>query len=412
MKPILEIQGISKRFQLHHENKPYLSLREELIGLTRIGKRKSSEEDFWALKEINFEVEQGEAIGVIGKNGAGKSTLLKILSKITPPTRGRIISRGRMASLLEVGTGFHPELTGRENIYLNGSILGMKRREIDANFDQIVDFAGTEKFLDTALKHYSSGMQLRLAFAVAAFLEPEILVIDEVLAVGDAEFQKKCLGKMEDVSKSGRTILFVSHNMAAVESLCKKTLLLESGELKFFGPSSEAMKVYLSNAFSGNKGQAGKYEFEQNNNKSYISRIDFLCDGNQSELLYMGCRFEIRVHFKSEVPLDFPLLGVVLYDSYNTPLLTFNNKNYRKNLVSEPVREGVLSLTFPSFPLMSGRYSMDVYFANLFSNLDIKRGVFQFNVEPRHFIDTGEVLDEKLNKFFIKDLAWNLEVTK
>ena len=159
-----------------------------------------------------------------------------------------------------------------------------------------------------------------------------------------------------------------------------------------------------------NAAHAGKYEFKQHNNKSYISRIDFLCDGNPSELLYMGCRFEIRVHFKSEVPLDFPLLGIVLYDSYNTPLLTFNNKNYRKNLVSAPVKDGVLSLTFPSFPLMSGRYSMDVYFANLFSNLDIKRGIFQFNVEPRHFLDTGEVLDEKLNKFFIKDLNWSLEV--
>src|SRR6267154_5841984 len=174
----------------------------------------------------------GESIGIIGRNGSGKSTLLKILSKITPPTKGEIVSRGRIASLLEVGTGFHPELTGRENIFFNGSLLGMKRAEITSKFDEIVDFSGVEKFLDTPLKHYSSGMQLRLAFAVAAFLEPEILIIDEVLAVGDAEFQKKCLGKMEDVSKSGRTILFVSHNMAAIRALCSFAILLEQGTIK------------------------------------------------------------------------------------------------------------------------------------------------------------------------------------
>jgi len=238
MKPILEIQSVSKKFNIHHEGGSYLSLRDRLTELAKFKSSKKSDEDFWALKDVSFDVMPGESIGIIGKNGAGKSTLLKILSKITPPTHGKIICRGRIASLLEVGTGFHPELTGRENVYLNGSILGMKKKEIDARFDEIVDFAGTERFLDTPLKHYSSGMQLRLAFAVAAFLEPEILVIDEVLAVGDAEFQKKCLGKMEDVSKSGRTILFVSHNMAAVESLCKKTLLLENGKPRLFGLSS------------------------------------------------------------------------------------------------------------------------------------------------------------------------------
>jgi lipopolysaccharide transport system ATP-binding protein len=255
-------------------------------------------------------------------------------------------------------------------------------------------------------------MQLRLAFAVAAFLEPEILVIDEVLAVGDAEFQKKCLGKMEDVSKSGRTILFVSHNMAAVESLCKSTLLLENGKLKKFGPSSEVMAMYLNNVVSDSVNRSTKYKFEGQNKKSHISEIEFLCDGKYSELFYMGCQFEIRVHFKSEVELEFPLLGVILYDSYNVPLLCFNNKNYQGNLISKPVKEGVLSLTFPSLPLMSGMYSIDIYFANLFSDLDVKRNVFEFNVEPRHFLKTGEMLREKLNKFFIKDLVWKAEILK
>jgi lipopolysaccharide transport system ATP-binding protein len=205
-------------------------------------------EEFYALNDINFNVMPGDTIGIIGKNGAGKSTLLKILSKITPPTAGKIISRGRIASLLEVGTGFHSELSGRENIFLNGSILGMKRKEIQDKFDAIIDFSGTEKFLDTPLKHYSSGMQLRLAFAVAAFLEPEILIIDEVLAVGDAEFQKKCMGKMEDVSKNGRTILFVSHNMASMKTLCQRGLLIEKGKLVHDGTMAKAVETYLATA--------------------------------------------------------------------------------------------------------------------------------------------------------------------
>jgi lipopolysaccharide transport system ATP-binding protein len=194
MKPILEIQHISKRYKIHHIPGGYLSLRERVLSAF---KGSTNVEDFWALHDVSFNVQPGDSLGIIGRNGAGKSTLLKILSKITPPTQGRIVSRGRIASLLEVGTGFHPELTGRENIFFNGSLLGMKKKEIEKNFDAILDFSGTEKFLDTPLKHFSSGMQLRLAFSVAAFLEPEVLVIDEVLAVGDAEFQKKCLGKMD-----------------------------------------------------------------------------------------------------------------------------------------------------------------------------------------------------------------------
>ncbi len=230
MKPILEVQNISKRFSIHHEKQTYLNIRDSISSIFK--KDNSSDEVFYALDDVSFDVMPGDSIGIIGRNGAGKSTLLKILSKITPPSSGKIISRGRIASLLEVGTGFHPDLSGRENIFLNGSILGMKRSEIQKNFDAIVDFSGVEKFLDTPLKHYSSGMQLRLAFAVAAFLENEILIIDEVLAVGDAEFQKKCMGKMEDVSKSGRTILFVSHNMGAISVLCTKGILLMNGKLQ------------------------------------------------------------------------------------------------------------------------------------------------------------------------------------
>jgi lipopolysaccharide transport system ATP-binding protein len=242
MKPIIEIKNISKKFRIHHESSPYLSLRDSLTGLFR--KNEKSVEDFFALNDVSFNVQPGETVGIIGKNGAGKSTLLKLLSKITPPTTGTIICRGRLASLLEVGTGFHPELTGRENIFFNGSILGMKKKEILRNFDAIVDFSGVEKFLDTPLKHYSSGMQLRLAFAVAAFLENEIMVIDEVLAVGDAEFQKKCIGKMEDVSKSGRTLLFVSHNLSVVQNLCKTSVYLKEGRVNGIGPTKEILSSY------------------------------------------------------------------------------------------------------------------------------------------------------------------------
>ncbi len=246
MQPIVEIQNISKKFRIQHEKQAYLSLRDSLASVFKSSI--STSEEFYALNDINFTVMPGESIGIIGKNGAGKSTLLKILSKITPPSSGKIICRGRVASLLEVGTGFHPELSGRENIFLNGSILGMKRKEIEIKFDEIIDFSGTEKFLDTPLKHYSSGMQLRLAFAVAAHLDPEILIIDEVLAVGDAEFQKKCMGKMENVSKSGRTILFVSHNMASMKALCKKGILLERGKVSYTGKMRETIDHYLSTA--------------------------------------------------------------------------------------------------------------------------------------------------------------------
>ncbi len=243
MKPILEVHELAKKYRISHLSSGYLSLRERMVRPFRLQKEES--EDFWALRDISFDVYPGESIGIIGRNGAGKSTLLKILSKITPPTRGRIISRGRIASLLEVGTGFHPELTGRENIFFNGSLLGMKRREIETRFDEIVSFSGVEKFLDTPLKHYSSGMQLRLAFSVAAFLEPETLIIDEVLAVGDADFQRKCLGKMEDVSKSGRTILFVSHDLSAVEKLCSRTVLLQAGTIHMIANTSEVVNHYL-----------------------------------------------------------------------------------------------------------------------------------------------------------------------
>ena len=248
MKPIIEVRNLAKKYKIG-ERQRYLSLRDSVENLfsskNTEGSASEKKTDFWALDDVSFDIQAGESVGIIGRNGAGKSTLLKILARITPPTKGNVILRGRMASLLEVGTGFHPELTGRENVYFNGSILGLKKAEIQAKFDEIVDFSGVEQFIDTPLKHYSSGMQLRLAFSVAAHLEPEILVIDEVLAVGDAEFQKKCLGKMDEVSKGGRTVLFVSHNLEQIKRLCTKSILLEKGRISSFDDSYNVINLYL-----------------------------------------------------------------------------------------------------------------------------------------------------------------------
>jgi lipopolysaccharide transport system ATP-binding protein len=278
MKPILEIKNISKRFRIQHNGQAYVSMRDAIASVFK--RSTTTSEDFYALRDISFNVEQGECIGIIGKNGAGKSTLLKVLSRITPPTTGNIISRGRIASLLEVGTGFHPELTGRENVFLNGSILGMTRNEIAEKFDEIIDFSGTKKFLDTPLKFYSSGMQLRLAFSVAAFLEPEIMVIDEVLAVGDAEFQKKCMGKMEDVNKHGRTILFVSHDLNAVQNLCKKVILLKDGKIELSGKSDTVIDYYLHSGAHATSSWIQKTELNHPNFK----KIDLKVEGKQPHL--------------------------------------------------------------------------------------------------------------------------------
>lgn len=260
---VIQVENLSKRYALGQAPERYRSLRETLTRGTKswlnsarawmgssANQVSRSSQEFWALQSVSFDIQQGDRVGIIGRNGAGKSTLLKILSRITEPSSGRIALRGRVASLLEVGTGFHPELTGRENIFLNGAVLGMSRAEIRRKFDQIVAFAEVEKFLDTPVKRYSSGMYVRLAFAVAAHLEPEILIVDEVLAVGDAQFQSKCLGKMRDVAQDGRTVLFVSHNMAALRQLCNTGILLQAGELTFAGTAEQAVSRYLNSGLN------------------------------------------------------------------------------------------------------------------------------------------------------------------
>ena len=266
-EPVIQVENLGKRYVLgrSQESRPYHTLRESLVEAAQaFGRRlvprraaagQRSAEEFWALKNVSFDVEQGEIVGIIGRNGAGKSTLLKVLSRITEPTEGRVTLRGRVASLLEVGTGFHPELTGRENIFLNGAVLGMHRHEIKAKFDDIVAFSEVERFLDTPVKRYSSGMYVRLAFAVAAHLEPEILIIDEVLAVGDVQFQKRCLGKMQNIARAGRTVLFVSHNIAAINSLTTRCAFLERGKLLALGRTSDVVQAYTSRAAGPEDGE-------------------------------------------------------------------------------------------------------------------------------------------------------------
>ncbi len=264
-KPVIEVRSLSKRYRIGAAEMQHETFGAQLLewilqpirnfsrlkSLTSFSGDKDSENIHWALKGLDFSVNQGEVLGIIGHNGAGKSTLLKILSRITDPTAGEVRIQGRVSSLLEVGTGFHPELTGRDNIYLNGTILGMKKREIDVKFNEIVDFSGVQKYIDTPVKFYSSGMKVRLAFSVAAHLEPDIFIIDEVLAVGDADFQKRCLGKMDEVSKGGRTVLFVSHNMNAVKSICNRVMLLNEGKIEKMGETEEAISHYFSNTQKG-----------------------------------------------------------------------------------------------------------------------------------------------------------------
>ncbi|MES2592732.1 MAG: ABC transporter ATP-binding protein [Bacteroidota bacterium] len=312
---IIQVDNISKSYMLKHQgSQGYTALRDVIANKVKNilqSKRQAinhKSEEFWALKDISFDIKQGDRVGIIGRNGAGKSTLLKVLSRIVTPTKGRITIDGRVASLLEVGTGFHPELTGRENVFLNGSILGMSKSEIQSKFDEIVAFAEVEQFLDTPVKRYSSGMYVRLAFAVAAHLEPEILIVDEVLAVGDAEFQKKCLGKMKDVSGEGRTVLFVSHNMAAIQKLCNTGILLHKGQVLESGNIEDVTKKYLT---SGNLNESMIiFDQEENIHGQPISLFIENIDGEIEHEFPIGKPFQVRVKFRINKKTDHFIIAL------------------------------------------------------------------------------------------------------
>jgi len=386
----IRVEGLGKRYTIGHQKSGDFrsSFGEKLKNL--LNPSATSYEEFWALKDISFEVRQGEALGIIGRNGAGKSTLLKLLSRITEPTTGRFEINGRVSSLLEVGTGFHMELTGRENIYLNGTILGMKRREIKQKFDEIVAFSGVEQFIDTPVKHYSSGMKVRLAFSVAAHLEPEILIVDEVLAVGDAEFQKKCLGKMEDVAGDGRTVIFVSHDMAAVRNLCVKAQLFESGMLKMMADPSTVINKYLGNYYStsnvsklNRKGDLGKFlKFQSLSvvNKN-LQEAEFITDNDDLVI-------KVVIENKNLLKEKFHML-IGINEIEGTRIFTVNALKF--SLSGKLTETFILSIN--DIKLNEGTYNLTAQLRKLKRMpLDRIENISQFKVEKSH-------LDLELNRY-------------
>lgn len=338
------------------------------IGYTATEKRRAEAEqednpEFWALKDVSFDVGQGEVVGIIGCNGAGKSTLLKLLSRITEPTSGEVIINGRLASLLEVGTGFHPELTGRENVFMNGAILGMKKHEIDAKFDKIVAFSELAKFIDTPVKRYSSGMYVRLAFAVAAHLEPEILLVDEVLAVGDAEFQKKCLGKMGDVARLGRTILFVSHNMAAIENLCGNCILLQDGTITGNGPTDQVIAQYLQTVTDSASAAGGLAERTDRTGSGEVVLTDFHLEdanGNRVTALQSGAdgTLAFSILMRTGKPVRHLDLGFSIHDASGGQVFSILYGSYQNQKFELNQTHGCIRCRLSKLPLAAGRYQI------------------------------------------------------
>jgi lipopolysaccharide transport system ATP-binding protein len=387
---VIRVSGLGKQYRLGAARKPYRTLRDSFADtlrapLTRRSNKVALAADgpdqtsFWALKNVNFEIQLGEVVGIIGRNGAGKSTLLKILSRITDPTEGEIEITGRVGSLLEVGTGFHPELTGRENIYLNGAILGMKRTEITRRFDEIVSFAETEKFLDTPVKFYSSGMYTRLAFAVAAHLEPEILVVDEVLAVGDAEFQKKCMGKMSGVAKQGRTVLFVSHNMPAVRSLCKNAIVLDHGAVAFQGNASTGIDMYLTTP-SAEADLASVSFVPPAGAGLWVEKATVLVDREPAHLMKMGQSLAIELQFGARTPITAPHCSLLISRASGEKLVHVSTRFLGAMQSDGTVEGGRILCDFGQLPLVEGRYDVSFWIGRNTADDHHIANAFQFEV--------------------------------
>lgn len=404
--PIIQVNNLTKRFIIsHEENEQYSSLRDVIARKTKgifSGKRKprqTKKEEFLALQDVNFCVNEGERLGIIGRNGAGKSTLLKILSRISEPTNGTIKIRGRVASLLEVGTGFHPELTGRENIFLNGAILGMNRLEIRTKFDEIVSFAEVEKFLDTPVKRYSSGMYVRLAFAVAAHLEPEILIVDEVLAVGDAQFQKKCLGKMEDVSKKGgKTVLFVSHNMASLKALCETGIFLQNGTIKYSGKINETIKDYLETNSSLLTNSSSNFKLFDNLTLTFFSFDKHIYTTGDDISYYLEV---------AAVNTSISNLSLLIFNEINEriAIIDLRNSEFIGKIINKSI---VIEGTATNISLIEGSYRIGLFIsnssesANFFDLVKIEivdSGMSEFikyPIEVRGFLEIENVI-KKIN---------------
>ena len=360
----VEIRGLSKQYRLGRAE-AHQMLRERLVEMLKrpfAGARDS--ESIWALRDVSFDVEEGEVVGIVGRNGAGKSTLLKVLSKITYPTLGEIKVNGRVASLLEVGTGFHDELTGRENIYLNGSILGMKKREVEERFDAIVAFSGVEQFVDTPIKRYSSGMRLRLGFAVAAHLEPDVLIVDEVLAVGDAGFQKKCIQAMEGLRKSGRTVLFVSHNLAAVENLCSRGIWIDGGRVKMDGGTEDVVKAYMG-SFAGDHVAGSELSIGESrlgNGDIRYTRLEYLSpDGTPSKVVRSGEAVTLRFHYRAKETVRDPSFGFRLVTQMGTLITECGHWMQGLHIPRVDPGDGYIDLEIDSLNLVPGQYTFSLW---------------------------------------------------
>ena len=409
-KPVIHVENLSKAYQIGQIGTGTISRDLERFVTTRIlGKEdpflkigeindrsiKGESNIVWSLKDINFEINQGDAVGIIGKNGAGKSTLLKLLSRVTSPTTGSIKVKGRIASLLEVGTGFHPELSGRENIYLNGAILGMRKKEITRKLDEIIDFSGVERYIDTPVKRYSSGMYVRLAFAVAAHLESEILIVDEVLAVGDAEFQKKCLGKMGDISKGeGRTVLFVSHNMAAVENLCTKSMLLTNGIIHSIANTKTIITNYLSLNVDSNINNKGLITKSRSGNGIFkFTLVSLIDDSNNNEISEIQCGMNVRfrLHYDMKEPqLKNVLVGIGINNEYDERVTFLSNEMLNKTIELTSSSDNYVDITIYKLPLIAGRYNLTLFCSINGLTSDWIQNAFYFNINSGDFYKTGK----------------------
>lgn len=395
----IRVEGISKRYRIG-KREPYLALRDVMANALRSplkafsknGAGRSATEHIWSLKDVSFEIQQGEAVGLIGSNGAGKTTLLKILARVTRPTVGRAEVHGRIGSLLEVGTGFHPELTGRENVFLNGAILGMGRAEIRRKFDEIVDFSGVEQFIDTPLKHYSSGMQMRLAFSVAAHLQPEILLVDEVLAVGDLEFQKKCMGKMEEVSRHGRTVIFVSHNMGAIKTLCSRAILLEGGRALRDGHSADVVNEYVARATTSSSGNDCFADCPRTGN-GRLRVLGFQLESPQGEpLTHASSGQDVVFAFRfanSSLRAGEPIsLGFSINTDTEFPLALHYSSHCAADLRNLP-EQGLIRCLVRSLPLAPGNYLLGVRVEAAGDDADWPKILVPFSVLAGDFYQIG-----------------------
>jgi lipopolysaccharide transport system ATP-binding protein len=423
MSEILTVQNLGKRYRIQHTHKSEEAILPDTLTDAVRGAIKGlfnpkakvlrTYEDFWALRDVSFSIKQGDRVGMIGRNGAGKSTLLKILSRVTEPTTGKIQISGRVASLLEVGTGFHPELSGRENIFLNGAILGMTRPEILSKFDQIVEFSEVDRFLDTPVKRYSSGMYVRLAFSVAAHMEPEVMIVDEVLAVGDAQFQKKCLAKMADIAANGCTIIFISHSMATITNLCTKCMYLESGRLLYFGETEKAIDYYISSgAALGEQAPTQMSDFRPAWAKPYITEVALLDeDDRPATKILMGEPMTVRMEFECPVgtQLKDPNMGIVFHHNSFGPVGGVTMAMTGQHSFGSHTA-GCIDCTLPAVPLLPGQYSIEVTISDGLKELDTLNRYLKLTVEESDIYGTGKVPVGNLGVIYLQP-KWSVKET-